>query len=105
MKKSTETALSVGIAYLLMKIGTGIWRHPKGSAVTFTALFVVYVLDGAPFWEAVHSARSLAAIYAIVFIIGLACTGRGFAAFLWFLALMFGLTLSQAWIECAQTTC
>jgi hypothetical protein len=79
MKKSTEAALSIGIAYLLMKFGLAVWRHPIVSTIAFTAVFVLYALDGAPFWEAVRSARSLAAIY--------------------------GGIISQAWIECARNTC
>lgn len=105
MKKSTEAALAVGVAYLLMKLGLAIWRHPIISAIVFAALYLPYALGGPPLWEAVRSARSITPIYALVFIVGLAFTGRGFAALLWFMALMVGVSISQAWIECAQNTC
>jgi hypothetical protein len=105
MKKSTETVLAAGVAYTLMSMGIAIWRHPVISAIAFVVLFVLYAIDGPPFWEAVHVARSLAAIYGFVFIGGMACTGRGFAAYLWFIALVFAVITSQAWIECIQNTC
>ena len=96
MKKSTQVVLIAGFAYLAIKVGTAIWRHPAISAIVLAAIFLLYALGGPPFWEAVHSALSIVSIYAIVFIIGLACTGRRLAALLWFVALVAVLNIFQA---------
>jgi hypothetical protein len=105
MKKSTEAALCFGLGYVLLRTGIAIWRHPVGSAIVLTAFFIAYAFDAPSPWEALHSAIALATLYALVFIVGLACSGRGLAAFLWFVALMSGVNIIQAWIECTQNTC
>jgi cytochrome c oxidase assembly factor CtaG len=105
MKKRTQVALSFGLAYVIVSTGVAIWRHPIAAAIAFAAIFVIYALGGPPIWEAIHSAIALAAIYALVFIVGLACTGRGLAAYLWFFALAIGVNTLQAWMQCAQRGC
>jgi hypothetical protein len=105
MKKSPEVEFVTGLAYAVIKVGTAIWRYPVISAIVFGAVFLIYVLGGPPLWEAVRSALSFVFIYTIVFIVGLARTGRKLAAFLWFIALVAILNIFQVWIECAQSTC
>ena len=105
MKKSTQAALSIGAGYLILRMGVAIHRHPVGSAVIFTVFLISYALDGASALEVASTALSLASIYGLVFIIGLACAGRWIAALCWFMAIFFCVELVQGWVECAAHTC
>jgi hypothetical protein len=105
MKKSTQAALSFAAGYLILRIGIAIHRHPVGSAVVLTILIIGYAIDGASALEVASATLSLAFIYGLVFIIGLACAGRWIAALCWFMALFFCVGLVQSWIECATNTC
>ena len=105
MKKGTQAALSFAAGYLIMRIGVAIHRHPVASAVALTIIIIGYAIDGASALEVASTALSLAFIYGLVFIIGLACAGRWIAALWWFMALFFCVELVQSWIECAAHTC
>jgi hypothetical protein len=102
MKRSTQAVLSFGIGYLIFRTGVAIYRHPVGSAVVLTILLIWYAVDGASALEVVHAARSLIALYTLIFIIGLACAGRGFRAFMWFVVWLTAISVFQAWIDSVQ---
>jgi hypothetical protein len=103
MKKSIQAALSVGATYLLVNTGVVIYRYPAHSAVVFAILTVFSLIGGASAWEVAHAAFAFAAIVALIFIIALACNGRWFAAYFWFMALLISMVMVRAGLDYVAT--
>ena len=74
-----------------------------GAVAVFAILTVFSVISGASASDVVHAFFFFAAIFGLVFIIGLACEGRWVAAFLWLIALLIGVAILGGLIDYVTT--
>src|SRR5579863_5436354 len=99
MKQRTQVAMSFVAGFLIVKIDIAIYRHLLGAVVAFAIMILLSPFGGASALEAAHGAVSLAAIYAFVFVIAIACNGQWLAATVGFIALLVGANGANGMID------
>ena len=88
---------------MLVNTGVAIYRYPAHAAVVFAILTVFSLIGGASAWEVAHAAFAFTAIVGLIFIIALACNGRWFAAYFWFMALLISMVMVRAGLDYVAT--
>jgi hypothetical protein len=99
MNERSQIASAFAAAYVLLKIGIAMFRHPVGAGVGFGILIVFSVVGGASASEVVHAALSFMVTLGLVLIIGLAREGRRVAALLWLIAMLICIAIFRALID------